>query len=315
MNLKAIVEALVLNSSSMSNTFVIEEIFGRLDDNLGLQNRLQKEIEWNRKTVSALLSGRPLPPSLRQSFAFSDFNDMLLDSIHHFYVNNKENIAEEACTEALSDLFANEKERFPKMRNPLEIETFFEKSLFDCLYQFFWESYTNPKIEKTSRKSNKSLFALIISTVLQTSQAEGRVVKHRIAYSLDDKMDVNGIGGGLRGKIGVSFDTYFDAIESTFEFLANKELDIKSRFLNAMAYYYTDFMAWKGIDPDDKENIKKQSADAINYVLTTVMRDVEGREINGCYETEVPMYCFALVVYAFYRCRILIPIEEEKNDH
>lgn len=316
MKLKEIVECIVDTSVSMTNTSVVGELFDRLCDNLELVNRFNKEINWNRRTISTLLNGGNLPPSLRQSFLLSDFNDMLFDAIHVFYEDKKDKIGEDSCAAKLNVLFSKERAKYPPMKTQLDFGSDFEHALFDCLYQFFWESNEAKRKAKSPRGlTNKSIFATIISTEIQVSQVRGKTVKHTIAYSLDDKMDKNGIEGALREKLGSSFDFYFDEIESTFEFLASGGLDIKYRFLQTMSYYYLNFLESRGISPDDKEKIRSRSADVINYVLAQVMHDVEGKDIEGCFGTEAPIYCFALVAYAFYRCRILIPIEEENNDH
>ena len=316
MTLEEIAHAVTNNSVQITNTIFITGIFETLCDDLELKNQRGKDFRWNKKTVSAIVRSNKIPPSILEAFKLSDFSDMLLASIREFSENYKERIGDENCAAALSSLFEKEKDKFPPICNSEKIDDLVESSLFNCLYQLFWQ--LSKKQKKTSlsvKPTNSSLFATIISSVVKVSNQKASKSKHPLPYSLDDKMALNKLGEALKRKLSVSFDSYFDAIEDAFDTLSDYDYLIKSKFLETVHYYYLDYLEGKNLSPNSVSEVSSNASDIFTYISSTIMRNIELNSMNCCYEEQLPIYVWALVTYAFYRCRILIPMEGEKYGH
>ncbi len=316
MTLEKITHAIVDNSCKITNTTFVTAIFGTLCDNFELKNLRGNDFKWNKKTVSVIITSNKIPPSILETFKLSDFPDMLLKSVRDFNEDYKERIGDESCAAALLSLFKSEKEKYPAISGLEEISDPIEKSLFDCLYQLFWQlSQDQKKLGLSVKPRNSSLFATIISSVAEMSNRGTPTSKHPSPYSLDDKMELNQIEGALKKKLSLSFDSYFDSIESAFDSLFNYDYSIKSKFLETINYYYLDYLSDKKLDPSSTSQIAAHASDIFTFISSTIMSNVESKNVSCCYEEQLPIYVWALVTYAFYRCRILIPMEGEKNDY
>lgn len=312
MTLEEITHAVTDNSIQITNTIFITEIFGTLCDNLELKNQRGNDFRWNKKTVSSIVTSNKIPPSILEAFKLSDFPDMLLVSINEFNEDYKEKIGDEKCSTALSLLFENEVEKFSSIKDFEKIPDSVEESLFKCLYQLFWQlSKKQQKTNLSVKPRNSSLFATIISTIADVSNRRQSKSNHRLPYSLDDKMALNRLSEALKKKLIVSFDSYFDTIEDAFDALSDYDYLIKSKFLEAVHYYYLDYLNEKNLDPNSICEISSNASDIFTYISSTIMRNIELKNMDCCYEEQLPIYVWALVTYAFYRCRILIPMEGE----
>lgn len=314
MTLEEITHAVADNSIRITNTIFITEIFETLCNYLELKNQRGNDFKWNKKTVSTIIRSNKIPPSILEAFKLSDFSDMLLASVREFIENYKENIGDEGCPMALSSLFEKEKEKYPPIKTFEQIMNPIEKFLFNCLYQLFWQlSERQKKTSLSVKPRNSSLFATIISSVAEMSNRNASKSKHSLPYSLDDKMALNQLGEALKQKLSISFDSYFDSIENSFDTISDCDYFIKSKFLEAVHYYYLDYLDNKKIDPNSAERVSAHASDIFAYISSTIMRNVESKALDCCYEEQLPIYVWALVTYAFYKCRILIPVKGEER--
>lgn len=122
-------------------------------------------------------------------------------------------------------------------------------------------------------------------------------------------MKVNGITGAAATKIYESFLDYFEGIESTFDMMENGDFMIKATFLSKMRNYYLDYLVQENIEVSDCE---KKSYRCMEWVFERAKGDLGKNPKIDCFQEQVDDYLYALIVYAFYRRRILIPVEGEK---
>lgn len=308
MQIKDIIEAIQSHSSDLEKPDIMAALVGYIADYYGLKNQKKQDFKWVSNRTSEIMASNKIPQTIVKAIGLDDFGDCLDSMVTSFFQQNGPQLELDPLKEELIAIYK---------RDSAE-EAFVPESVGDalkaCLSRFFKQAKAayDFQLSKASLL-DRSLFVSIINGVIKLNASEGIVVKHEKPYSLENKMALNGIEGELKERISDSFYRSFDVIESAFEFLSQFNISIKTKFLTVMGGFYSEYLIRKGLSRQDSESIKKAAPDLLLWVEAKVVESMEEENGANCFKEELSAYSSALTAYAFYKCRILIPMEAERD--
>ena len=311
MRFSNIVDEIKVCSPDIRKTDIVDGILHPIANGFKLRNQKGKEFDFlTSSRVSELLTSDRIPESLILTFKQPSFTKVVAEAVNDFINSFHHLIKLDSAFENICRL----RECKPSIYNGNGEERF-RKALVDCLSDYFSQKYENLDMKakpSVSKPVNTSLFATLIEGILSVGDPENMSKRALKPYKLEQKLDLNKIDGVLREKIELYFDDYFDKIELALRQLSLKDSNISNRFLLKMANLYLSFRVEYNIPSTDHGLIIKNAQAIIDYVQMKILSSVENSPIENAYEEEIGDYAFGLVVYAFYECKILIPIEDEK---
>lgn len=311
MNFKPIIEAIKTYSHGLTNETIVSYIMDDISQSLNLTNRKGNDIKWTANRVSELVSKNKLPASFVCCFELEDFSDAVELSIVDFLKQFETSINIGELNKNLRMLFDNQHMMTPypydidKQTTPLSL----------CLYDFFKE-HCRAKLKcfdmnVPSSPIKMTLMAKIVKTVVD-DKTSTKFIRHTRPYTIEEKISVNDIYGTMADRIQNAFDDFYDKIDACIDIMSEENINVKNSFLTIIRNLYCDYLDINGIDLTDKSSIKIKSAEAIQWICAKVCKMLEKSNDNICYVDEVPIYSFALVIYAFYKCRILLKVDGEE---
>ena len=308
---KEIMDIIKKYSTSLSNKDFVSFITEKLIFSYSLKNSKGGEPKMSDNRVSELIYSNILPPSLRTAFLFDDFSEILSGIAEDFFFEYQEQITDQAKLSKELNIRYSEYHEYkePEFSHADDIS----KSLFYCLFDFFESQYNNHMNNRvlTKHPEQMSVFSVIIKELL--NQCNKPVyVKHSVSYKIEDKIRENDLNDNAKAMIEESIDDYYDCIENTFTILSEGNVVTKQIFLNLLRSYYFEYLNNHNISINDKDKIRIKSNDIINWMKCKICVEIENCNNISCYSELVPVYSFALVVYAFYKCRILLKVDGEK---
>lgn len=309
MKLSDIVDAIKANSSGISKPEIVDGLLSPLCDAFAITNRRGNRIPFETSNrASEVLSSDLLPADLVLAYKQPDFSKSLQDTVDKFLNDYPQEIQKEHLFSTLCHLSDVEPQLFHGT-----MEERLKSILVDCLDKYFGEKYDAfNKCDKhmTTKPVNISLFVTLVKGVVDVGCLKDAQKRSLHPYTIEEKLDLNRIEGPLREKILNSFDAYYDRIESALKQLSVLDTNIRTRFRSAVSSYYFDFRIKYNLDTADK--ITQQTRPILDYVTRMILSKIENEKFKKVYQEELPDYAFALVVYVFYECRILIPVGEKK---
>lgn len=188
--------------------------------------------------------------------------------------------------------------------------------LTKILFIWFKRKYEKQRksFEKIPFAGRQSLFAMIIEGVANSTSVSSESVKIELPYTIEDKITVNSIKSPLKEDIIESFDIYYETIEWALDELSEKDINIKTKFLNRVRKYYQDYLNKNDISSNDIYSIKQHSNDAFLFCSSKIFNAVENKDMENVYEEDLYDYVTALTTYVFYKCRILMKVGKEDVD-
>ena len=310
MQIKDIIEAIQTYSSDLEKPDIMAALVGYIADYYGLKNQKKQDFKWVSNRTSEIMASNKIPQAIVKAVGLDDFGDCLDSMATSFFQQYGPQLELDPLKEILIVIF----ERDSSEKEDLDCKSV-EDVLKACVSRLFKQAKAayDFQLSKTSLL-DRSLFVSIINGVIKLNASEGVVVKHEKPYSLEDKMALNGIEGELKERISDNFYRSFDVIESAFELLSQFNISIKTKFLTVMGGFYSEYLIRKGLSRQDSESIKKAAPDLLLWVEAKVVESMEEENGANCFKEELSAYSSALTAYAFYKCRILIPMEAE-HDH
>lgn len=176
------------------------------------------------------------------------------------------------------------------------------------------EKFNIEKIENFINTTNildNSHIGSIIKKILEhKSQNNVVTTKNTIPYSIEDKIDLNNMTPTLGSLIISSWSLHFSTIDFTINTMAgvSSSIIIEEVFEFYKLKYVESLLELK-IDVSDEPTIKKKSTDLFMKINVKVKEIFTGKETDFSVE-QLDIYVFAITVYVFYKCKILIPIKE-----
>ena len=308
MNFKSIIEVIKSCSCGLNNEKIVSDIMDDISQSLNLTNKSGNDINWTANRISELVSKNKLPASFLCCVELENFSDAIELSAQNFLDSKKEIINITNLNENLNNLF-NAHHKMEPYSYDINAKT---TPLSLCLYDFFQE-YCQVNIKSFNMWSNvkMTLIAQIIKTVVN-DKTSINFIRHSFPYTIEDKLLVNDIKGTMADRIENSFDAFYDKIDNCMNLMSEENINIKNSFLTIIRNLYCDYLDMNDIELTDELSIKAKSTEAIKWISAKVCKILEKSNENICFEDEAPVYSFALVVYAFYKCRILLKVDGEK---
>ena len=312
MRFSEILDVVKSSSNGLTNKRFVYLIMDSLGDSFGIENAKKESLSWKDNRVSELVKSDKLPSSYKTIFILNDFQERLAHATDDFIDECRDilNINNIECQ--LDKLY---KGKHTYQEPSLE---FCENKdcigLFKCLYDFFACQYNN---YRKNIKSNKNIsaqpntFSSIIKEIIKIESC-AKYECHIKPYSIEEKNFKNNIDINTKEEIETSFYDYYDTIEFALTRMSELDLAIKQRFLNIINSYYFEYLREHDIKVNDEEQIKAKSSDIIYWIRSKVSFYISNSSVMGCDDESIPVYSFALVVYAFYKCRILLKVDGEK---
>lgn len=304
-----IVDAIKANSSSISKPEIVDGLLSPLCDAFAITNRKGNRIPFESSNrASELLSSDSIPADLVLAYKQPDFSKSLQDTADKFLNDYPQEIQKEHLFSALCHLSDAEPQLFHGT-----MEERLKSILVDCMDKYFGEKYDAfNKCDKhiANKPVNISIFVTLVKGVVEFGCLKDAQKRSLHPYTIEEKLDMNRIEGPLRERILNSFDAYYDRIESALKQLSVLDPNIRTKFRSAVSSYYLDFRIKYNLDTADK--ITEEARPILDYVTRMILSKIENEKFEKVYQEELHDYAFALVVYVFYECGILIPIGEKK---
>ena len=306
-----IVDAIKVCSPDLRKTDIVDGLLHPIADGFKLRNQKGNKFDFLQSNrVSELLTSDKIPECLILTFKQPSFTKVITQAVDEFIDSYNQYIKLDSAFENLCQLCKRVSSIYKGNDNDR-----LRKALVDCLNDYFSQKYNalNMKVNPSTIKPvNTSLFVTLIEGVLNVNDSANMPKRSLKEYKLEQKLDLNKINGVLREKIESYADNYYDKIEVALHQLSLKDLNIINRFLLKMGNLYMEFREEYNI-PSSNHNLIIQNAQAIlDYIKMKILSSVANTPIEKAYDEDLDDYAFALVVYAFYECKILIPMEDEK---
>lgn len=311
MRFTEIVDAIKVCSPDLRKPDIVDGLLHPIAEGFKLRNRKGDKLDFlTSSRVSELLTSDKLPECLILTFKQPSFTKVVAEAVNDFINSFHQLIKLDSAFENICRL----RECKPSIYNGNDEERF-RKALVDCLSDYFSQKYETLDMKakpSVSKPINTSLFVTLIEGVINVGDPENMPKRALKPYKLEQKLDLNEIDGVLREKIEHYFDDYFDKIELALRQLSLKDPNIGNRFLSKMGRLYIDFREEYSIPSANHGLIIKNAQAIMDYAKMKILSSVESSPIENVYEEEIGDYAFGLVVYAFYECKILIPMEDER---
>lgn len=300
------------NSNGLTNKKFVYAIMDSLGDSFGIENSKKESLKWKDNRVSELVNSDKLPACYKTIFVLNEFQERLAHATDDFIDEYRNILNINDIEYKLNELYQN--------HHSFDVPSldFCENkdcvSLYKCLYDFFACQYSNyRKNVKNSRKisARPNTFSSIIKEIIKI-ESSAKYESHLKPYSIEDKIFKNNIDANTKEEIENLFYDYYDAIETALTTMSELDLAIKQRFLNIINSYYFEYLREHRIDINDEDKIKENSGDILYWIRTKVSIYVSNSSIESCDEESIPIYSLALVIYAFYKCRILLKVDGEE---
>lgn len=310
MTLKDIYLVVAKNGSGLTQFNFVGDFLSIYCDEFKIFNHSNEPYVWDSSSISRVLT-KDVFQSRKLIFpiGIKGFEERLnivttktLEQ-HHEYINEKT---------LKNDLLKVLKDQHVDMTEGEETSFLLTKTLL-IWFKRKYEEYIK-KDEGIPLTGRQSLFAMIIEEVANQTPGSSESVKLDLPYTIEDKIRINDIRGSLKNEIVESFDTYYETIEQALDGLSQKDVSVKSKFLNKIRRHYQSFLGKSKINPDDKDVVRKHSGAAFKYCSDQIFEAVKNKSMENVYEEDLYDYAIALVTYAFYKCRILLKVDKEDAD-
>ncbi len=162
-----------------------------------------------------------------------------------------------------------------------------------------------------TKKADATICSELIEQMIRNVRLKKENIKHEIAWSLEDKMDINCFDPYLRERIADAFDD-FETVMTAIDNLSMVEIQAKkalySSYQDAYCRVLNDFF---GSDCDE-DDIKRASSSIFMAVDDFVYEHTLKGKVK-IQEDVVRCNLFCITVTVFYQCKFLIKVEEEKR--
>ncbi len=166
------------------------------------------------------------------------------------------------------------------------------------------------KFNNSSTLLDNSYIGKVIQEIVSLKSSNVEFDKaNLLPYSIEDKLDINEINSTYRLLILETWARSYDSVEYSLKSISG--IDDSRIFDEIFVFYRNIFLQVLielRIDCDNTPEIKKNSCKIFQTVNERVKQNLfHGKEVKFKQE-ELDNYIFAITVYVFYRCKILIPI-------
>lgn len=310
MTLKDIFSVIARNGSGLTQTDFMGEFLATYCEEFKIKNRADEPYVWDPASISRLMTKDDFP-SRKCIFPAgkNDFGKRLENVVNRILGRYDELINAKTLK---SDLLPTLKGLHVDAREEEAASPLLTKLLLIWFKRKYEEARKNRDGIQTWVRP--SLFAMLIEEVANQAPEPGVSVKLDLSYTIEDKIAINDIKNPLKDEIIVLFDLYYESIEKALEELSQKDVNIRSKFLNKVKRYYLAYLSKNRIGHDDVDAIKRHSAKVFSHCSHRILDAVKNRDMKNVYEEDLLDYVDALTTYAFYKCRILLKVGKEDAD-
>lgn len=304
-----IVDAIKANSAGINKSEIVDGLLSPLCDAFDIRNKYGNKYQFDVSSrASALLTSDSIPLRLVLEYTQPDFSEALENAVGKFLNGypqelHSENLISDLCTLCKLDPDSYDGETYERLR----------MCLIDCLKRYFAKKYGSTDRGgrgNSIKSSNISIFVTLVKGMVDVNRFKENQKRNLQPYTMEEKLDLNRIEGPLREKMLDSFDTNFDCIEKALKQLSNFDPNIRTRFRSVVSGYYSDYLVKH--DLRTAKGITDQARSILDYAKGRILTEIEDKQVAGIYQEELENYAFALVVYVFYECGILIPVGKKK---
>ncbi len=150
----------------------------------------------------------------------------------------------------------------------------------------------------------------IIQQMIEIKNSENRKSKKKIKpYSVDDKIELNGLSSNTATLIRKYHIEAYDIVEDAITCLSEYEPCIRNDLFDYYYECYIEVLEELKISCRDDISIKKSSDEIYKSILDKVRENIYIYKKSDVPENKQKTYISAITAYVFYKCKFLIPIE------
>lgn len=150
----------------------------------------------------------------------------------------------------------------------------------------------------------------IIQEMIQIKNSDHKLEKKKTKpYSINDKIKLNKMSFNVATRINKYHIESYDIVDEALSCISEYEPSIANDLYDYYFEVYIDVLTELEISGDDIETIKEN----VDKIYNTMLGKVK-HQIFDCKKTTIPTnkqvtYIGAITAYVFYKCKFLIPIE------
>lgn len=132
-------------------------------------------------------------------------------------------------------------------------------------------------------------------------------------YSIDDKISLNCLSNNLQHKVKKCHIDSYDIVDDSIDCIGEMESSIRSDLYDYYWETYIDVLSDMDIDIDNQECIKQHSDEIYINLIAAIEKQIFTGRQSAIEVNKRITYLNSITAYVFYKCKILIPIEDKKE--
>ena len=315
-----------VKNANIANDLILNGFFDGIIDNYDLKNKKGDRLEgYNHVRASEVINSK-VPVYSEITGVVKDANALncIIESMDGFFKNTFRKVNIEELNEALKKYIARdetfgkkEKERINQLPNNSK------QILAECIYYCLQiddiknqfrrnKNYTN--VANVVPDVDINEVGQIIYAIVKNKKNKKKNIKHIKAYSLADKLKRNEITGILYTKV-VDFGEEYDCVIEAIDNLSEIDINIPSKLYGIYEDVYNKVLSEMSINIGDIESIQSASEGIFDKIDKYIFDNYLLGENFGISNDRVRSNLFAITVAVFYKCKFLLPLEEENDSN